>query len=116
MNVSIISWNHISVTGNICDHFRVSGIIRRLGRQTDRYFIDRNKSHYRFICHSNKRNICTCIYKNVILLKSYMTIYIVTTKIMLNGIAIIKTGYFSNTNAKITWGSIVLKCQKTKCA
>ena len=39
-------------------------------RQTDRYFIDRNKSHYRLICHSNKRDICTCIYKNVSLLKS----------------------------------------------
>ena len=46
-------------------------------RQTDRYFIDRNKSHYRLICHSNKRDICTCIYKNVSLLKSYITIYIV---------------------------------------
>ena len=46
-------------------------------RETDRYFIDRNKSHYRLICHSNKRYICTCIYKNVSLLKSYMTIYMV---------------------------------------
>ena len=46
-------------------------------RQTDRYFIDRNKSHYRLICHSNKRDICTCIYKNVSLLKSYKTIYMV---------------------------------------
>ena len=46
-------------------------------RQTDRYFIDRNKSHYRLICHGNKRDICTCIYKNVSLLKSYMTIYMV---------------------------------------
>ena len=43
---------------------------------TDRYFIDRNKSHYRLICHSNKRDICTCIYKNVSLLKS-KTIYMV---------------------------------------
>ena len=69
-------------------------------RQTDRYFIDRNKSHYRLICHSDKRDICTCIYKNVSLLKSYMTIYMVwqTTKIMLGGIAIIKTGYFGNIN------------------
>ena len=48
-----------------------------IDRQTDRYFIDRNKSHYRLICHSNKRDICTCIYKNVSLLKSYMTIYMV---------------------------------------
>ena len=46
-------------------------------RQTDRYFIDRNKSHYRLICHSNKIDICTCIYKNVSLLKLYMTIYMV---------------------------------------
>ena len=44
------------------------------------------------------REICTCIYKNVSLLKSNMTIYMVTTKIMLKSIAIIKTGYFSNTN------------------
>ena len=72
--------------------------INRTDRQTDRYFIDRNKSHYRLICHSNKRDICKCIYKNVHLLKSYMTIYMITTKIMFNGIAIIKTGYFSNTN------------------
>ena len=35
--------------------------------QTDRYFIDRKKSHYRRICHSNERDICTCtcIYKIV---------------------------------------------------
>ena len=44
-------------------------------RQTDRYFIDRNKSHYRLICHSNKRDIYTCIYKNVSLLKSYDNIH-----------------------------------------
>ena len=46
-------------------------------RQADRYFIVRNKSHYRRICHSNKRDICACIYKNVSLLKSYKTIYMV---------------------------------------
>ena len=73
-------------------------LICLINRQTDIYFIDRNKSHYTFICHSNKRDIYTCIYKIVSLGKSYMTIYMVTTKIMLNGIAIIKTGYFSNTN------------------
>ena len=39
-------------------------------RQTDRYFIDRNKSHYRLICHSNTRDICTCIYNNVSLLNA----------------------------------------------
>ena len=45
---------------------------------TDRYFIDRNKSHYRLICHSNHVNesdICTCIYNNVNLLKSYDIIH-----------------------------------------
>ena len=52
-------------------------MLLQLDRQTDRYFIDRNKSHYRLICHSNKRDICTCIYKNVSLLKSYKTIYMV---------------------------------------
>ena len=54
-------------------------LVRQTDRQTDRYFIDRNKSHYRLICHSNKRDICTCIglYKNVSLLKSYKTIYMV---------------------------------------
>ena len=31
-------------------------------RQTNRYFIDRNKSHYRLIRHSSKRDICTCIW------------------------------------------------------
>ena len=44
-------------------------------RQTDRYFIDRNKSHYKLIWHSNKRDICTCIYKNASLLKSYDNIH-----------------------------------------
>ena len=44
-------------------------------RQTDRYFIDKNKSHYRPICHSNERDICTCLYKNVNLLKSYDNIH-----------------------------------------
>ena len=69
-------------------------------RQADRYFIDRNKSHYRLICHSNERDICTCIYKNVNLLKSYDNIHgmTYTTKIMLIDIAIIKTGYFGDIN------------------
>ena len=70
-------------------------------RQRDRYFIDRNKSHYRLICHSNKRDICTCIYtRMLVLLKSYMIIYMVwqTAIIMLSGIAIIKTGYFGDIN------------------
>ena len=56
----------------------IYGIILLIqGNQTDRYLIDRNKRHYRLICHSNKRDICTCIYKNISLLKSYMTIYMV---------------------------------------
>ena len=70
-------------------------------RQADRYVIDRKKSHYRLICDRNERDICTCIYKNVNLIKSNdnnihgMTY---TTKIMLSGIAKIKTGYFDNIN------------------
>ena len=48
---------------------------RQTDRQTYRYFIDRNKSHYRLICHSNKIDICKCIYKNVSLLKSYDNIH-----------------------------------------
>ena len=61
----------------IRQHPRKTMSSRQTDRQTDRYFIDRNKSHYRLICHSNKRDICTCIYKNVSLLKSYESIYIV---------------------------------------
>ena len=58
------------------------------------------KSHYRLICHRNERDICTCIYKIVSLLKSYDNIHgmTYTTKIMLSGIAKIKTGYFDNIN------------------
>ena len=69
-------------------------------RQTDKYFIDRKNSHYRLICHSNERDICTCIYKIGNLLKSYDNIHGITytTKIMLSGIAIIKTGYLDNIN------------------
>ena len=52
-----------------------SHVTKVADRQTDRYFIDRNKNHYRLICHSNKRDICTCIYKNVSLLKSYDNIH-----------------------------------------
>ena len=58
-------------------NLRLQNLNIRVFRQTDRYFIDRNKSHYRLICHSNKRDICTCIYKNVSLLKSCESIYIV---------------------------------------
>ena len=56
---------------------------------------------FHFICHRNERNICTCIYKNVNLLKSYDNILhgiTYTTKIMLSGIAKIQTGYFDHIN------------------
>ena len=68
-------------------------------RQTD-ILLTENKSHYRFICHRNERDICTCIYKIVSLLKSYDNIHgmTYTAKIMLSGIAKIKTGYFDNIN------------------
>ena len=61
---------YISVFNQISDQINSTQIAKTFcGRQTDRYFIDRNKSHYRLICHSSKRDIC--IYKNVSLLKSY---------------------------------------------
>ena len=77
-----------------------SSLTGRVDIQTDRYFIDRKKSHYRLICHRNERDICTCIYKIVNLLKSYDNIHgmTYTTKIMLSDIAKIKTGYFDNIN------------------
>ena len=68
-------------------------------RQTD-ILLTEKKSHYRLICHRNERDICTCIYKIVSLLKSYDNIHgmTYTTKIMLSGIAKIKNGYFDNIN------------------
>ena len=62
-------------------------------RQTD-ILLTKKKSHYRLICHRNERDICTCIYKIVSLLKSYDNIHgmTYTSKIMLSGIAKIKTG------------------------
>ena len=68
-------------------------------RQTD-ILLTEKKSHYKLICHRNERDICTCIYKIVSLLKSYDNIHgmTYTTKIMLSGIAKIKTGYFDNIN------------------
>ena len=68
-------------------------------RQTD-ILLTEKKSHYRLICHRNERDICTCIYKIVNLLKSYDNIHgmTYTTKIMLSGIAKIKTGCFDNIN------------------
>ena len=43
-------------------------------RQTD-ILLTEKKSHYRLICHRNERDICTCIYKIVSLLKSYDNIH-----------------------------------------
>ena len=68
-----VAFRNLTLSGNIMNKERK----KESDRQTDRYFIDRNKNHYRLICHSNKRDICTCIYKNASLLKSYMTIYMV---------------------------------------
>ena len=67
--------------------------------QTD-ILLTEKKNHYRLICHRNERDICTCIYKIVSLLKSYDNIHgmTYTAKIMLSGIAKIKTGYFDNIN------------------
>ena len=68
-------------------------------RQTD-ILLTEKKSHYRLICHRNERDICTCIYKIVNLLKSYGNLHgmTYTTKIMLSGNAKMKTGYFDNIN------------------
>ena len=64
-------------------------------RPTD-ILLTEKKSHYRLICHRNERDICTCIYKIVSLLKSYDNIHgmTYTTKIMLSGIAKIKPLWF----------------------
>ena len=55
-------------------------------RQTD-ILLPEKISHYRLICHRNERDICTCIYKIVNLLKSYDNVngMTYTTKIMLTG-------------------------------
>ena len=76
-----------------------SSLYRQTDRQTD-ILLTEKKSHYRLICHRNERDICTCIYKIVSLLKSYDNIHgmTYTAKIMLSGIAKIKTGYFDNIN------------------
>ena len=60
-------------------------------RQTDRQtyiLLTEKKSHYRLICHRNVRDICTCIYTIVNLLKSYNNVHgmTYTTKIMLTGL------------------------------
>ena len=70
----------VSVTGPTAKQMKYSYVYSLLNlimstRQTAIYFIDRNKSYYRLICHSNKRDICTWIYKNVSLLKSYDNIH-----------------------------------------
>ena len=61
------TWNHsvLYQKGSLCcfpvwynsERFYIQTYI-----QTDRYFIDIKKSHYRFICHKNDKNVCTCIY------------------------------------------------------
>ena len=68
-------------------------------RQAD-ILLTEKKNHYRFICHRNETDICTCIYKTVNLLRSYDNIHgmTYTTKIMLSGNAKIKTEYFDNIN------------------
>ena len=43
-------------------------------RQTD-ILLTEKKSHYRFICYRNERDISTCIYEIVNLLKSYDNIH-----------------------------------------
>ena len=67
--------------------------IKRIDRQTDRYFIDRKKVNPDLFVIEIE--ICTCIYNIVNLLKSYDNIHSMTyiTKIMLTGIAIRNTGY-----------------------
>ena len=48
------------IRNNSLNHILSSFLIPdQLTIQTDRYCIDRNKSHYRLICHSNRRDICT---------------------------------------------------------
>ena len=66
----------------------------KLHVQTDRYFIDRKKVNPDLFV-IEIREICTCIYTIVNLLKSYDNIHSMTyiTKIMLTGIAIRNTGY-----------------------
>ena len=60
---------------------------RQTDRQTD-ILLTEKKSHNRLICHRDERDICTCIYKIVSLLKSYDNIHgmTYTAKIMLSGI------------------------------
>ena len=68
--------------------------------QTDRYFIDRKKINPDLFVIEKEREICTCIYNIVYLLKSFDNIHSMTyiTKIMLTGIAIRNTGYYDNIN------------------
>ena len=77
----------------------LAGVGGMTDRQTD-ILLTEKKSQSRLICHRNERDMCTCIYKIVSLLKSYDNIHgmTYTTKIMLSGIVKIKTGYFDNIN------------------
>ena len=84
----------------------IKGLFLICNHQTDRQtdiLLTEKTSHYRLICHRNERDICTCIYKIVNLLKSYDNMHgmTYTTKIMLSGIAKIKTGYFDNINRRL---------------
>ena len=48
--------------------FRLNTVLsKQTDRQTDILLTEKN---YRLICHRNERDICTCIYKIVSLLKS----------------------------------------------
>ena len=70
-------------------------------RQTDRYFIDREEVITDLFVIEWERDIC--IYKIVTCKKSCDNIHGMTyiSKIMLSVIAIIKKGYFDNTNDKL---------------
>ena len=93
------SWDIPVRLKNIYAMFFIYFEYKQTDRQTD-ILLTEKKSHYRLICHRNERDICTCIYKIVSLLKSYDNIHgmTYTAKIMLSGIAKIKTGYFDNIN------------------
>ena len=51
--------------------FNIVGNLRDREVADRQIFYWQKKSHYRLICHRNERDICTCIYKNLNLLKSY---------------------------------------------
>ena len=79
-------------------NFRLNSIPQHFvkDRQIQTDILLTEKKSLQTFCHRNERDICTCIYKIVNLLKSYdninMIIMTYTTKIMLSGTAKIKTG------------------------